>query len=45
MNNRNEKLEIIWEPQVSPEAEGRLLAAFEMLFKNVPIELPQDWPI
>lgn len=45
MNNRNEKLEIIWEAQDSPEAKARLLAAFEMLFKDVPIELPQDWPI
>jgi hypothetical protein len=45
MSNRNEISEIIWETQDSPEAEGRLLAAFEMLFKNVPIELPQDWPI
>ena len=45
MSNRNEKLEIIWENHNSPEAEGRLLAAFEMLFKDMPIELPQDWPI
>jgi hypothetical protein len=42
MSNRNEKPEIIWETEASPEAERRILAAFEMLFKNVPIELPQD---
>jgi hypothetical protein len=42
MNNRNEKPEIIWETQNSPEAERRLLTAFEMMFKDVPIELPQD---
>jgi hypothetical protein len=42
MSHRNEKPEIIWETQNSPEAEMRLLAAFEMLFKDVPIEAPQD---
>jgi hypothetical protein len=42
MNSKNEKPEIIWEAQDSPEAGERLLAAFEMLFKGVPIDLPQD---
>jgi hypothetical protein len=45
MISKDKTLEIIWEPQASPEAEDRLLAAFEMLFENVAIDIPEDQAI
>jgi hypothetical protein len=39
------QLDIVWEQQTAPDARARLLAAFEMLFKDTVIEVPQDTPI
>lgn len=45
MRKVDSKLEIIWEPESSPEANERLLAAFEMIFEGVTIEIPENLAI
>jgi hypothetical protein len=45
MKKSHTQLDIVWEQQATPEARERLLAAFEMLFKDVVIDFPQDEPI
>jgi hypothetical protein len=45
MKKPNLQLDIVWEQQAAPDATERLLAAFEMLFKDTVIEVPQDTPI
>jgi hypothetical protein len=42
MKTQDNKLKIKWEIESSPEAQERLLAAFEMIFKDVPIEILTD---
>ena len=45
MKDEKERIEIIWETEFSPKADERLLKAFEIIFKGIPIELPPDQPI
>jgi hypothetical protein len=45
MRNKDAQFRIVWENEPSPEAEERLLAAFEMIFKDISIDLPEDLPI
>jgi hypothetical protein len=45
MNKQQPQINVIWELHNSPDAEERLLAAFEMLFKDVAIDPPQTEPI
>lgn len=42
MKKAHPQLDIVWEQQPTPEARERLLAAFDMLFKDTLIEGPQN---
>lgn len=45
MKKPHPQLDIVWEQQTAPDARERLLVAFEMIFKETVIEVPQDKPI
>lgn len=45
MSKAPQQLNTIWEHRASSDAEERLLAAFEMLFQDIPIQLPEGEPI
>jgi hypothetical protein len=42
MKKTHSQLDIVWEQQATPEARERLLVAFEMLFTDTVIEVPQN---
>lgn len=44
MKKAHPQFNIVWEQQATPEARERLLAAFEMLFKDAVIEPLQTEP-
>jgi hypothetical protein len=44
MKDTSQRIEVIWEAESASDAPERLLAAFEMLFKGIPLDLPEDRP-